>query len=98
MAWINVTVDIDGVTYLGHRQGIIFSIPFSSGLEVGNSFKADGAEHEVINISDLHGRGEVFVMDTKEVKYDKPKTRRASDRTGEQQVERQSDDGWHSKD
>ena len=78
MAWINTNIDIGGVSYLGHRQGIIFSVPFSSGLEVGDSFKADGDAFIAEAVTDLHGRGETLVIDSKEVKNDKSKARRVS--------------------
>lgn len=82
MAWINTNIDIGGVSYLGHRQGIIFSVPFSSGLEVGDSFKADGKTYIAETVTDLHGRGEALVIDSKEVKNDKPKARRDNPKSG----------------
>ena len=82
MAWINATVDFNGVTYLSHRRGIIFVVPHCSGLEVGDIFKADSSQFEVLTAVDLHDRGETLVMDTKEIKDDKPKARRVPDNTG----------------
>ena len=76
MAWINATVNFNGVTYLSHRRGIIFVVPHCSGLEVGDIFKADSSQFEVLTAVDLHDRGETLVMDTKEIKDDKPKARR----------------------
>ena len=98
MAWINSTVDFRGVSFLSHRRGIIFVVPFSSGLEVGDIFKADGSQFEVLTAVNLHDRGEVFVMDTKEVKDDKPKARRNGNKAGKLQVERESDDGRSGED
>ncbi len=76
MAWINADIEIDGVKYSGHRQNMFFSAPCASGLEVGDSFKADGVSYVAEEVSDLHGRGETLTIKTKEVKNDKPKTRR----------------------
>jgi len=76
MAWINATVEFDGVFYLSHRRGIIFVVPYCSGLEVGDSFKADGSQFEVLTAVNLHDRSEVILMDVKEVKNDKSKARR----------------------
>ena len=61
MAWINATVDFNGVTYLSHRRGIIFVVPHCSGLEVGDIFKADSSQFEVLTAVDLHDRGETLV-------------------------------------
>lgn len=98
MTWINSKVDVNGVSYLGHRQGIIFTIPCSSALSLGDTFGADGKTYTVEAISDLNQRGEVFIIDSKEVKNDKPKARRAGPRTGRAEVERKSDDGRSSSD
>ena len=68
MAWINATVEFNGVTYLSHKRGAIFVVPYVSGLEVGDSFKADNIEFEVLNAENLHGRGECLVMDVKQIK------------------------------
>ena len=78
MGWISVSVTANNVTYLAHRQGSIWTIPCSIGLEVGDSFEADGIFYTVDAMQDLHGRGEVYVIDATEVKNDKPKTRRTA--------------------
>ena len=98
MAWINATVDFNGVTYLSHRRGIIFVVPHCSGLEVGDIFKADSSQFEVLTAVDLHDRGETLVMDTKEIKDDKPKARRDASKSREESVGSQSDDGLSSED
>ncbi len=98
MAWINATVEFGGVSYLSHRRGVIFVVPCSSGLEVGDSFKADGSQFEVLKAVDLHGRGEVFVMDVKEVKDDKPKARRTKNKSGGSAISLQGVDGHHNED
>ena len=67
MAWINTVIEIDGVTYSGHRQNTFFSAPYASGLEVGDSFKADGVTYQADEVSDLHGRGETLTIKIKEV-------------------------------
>ena len=96
MAWINTNIEIDGVTYSGHRQNMFFSAPYASGLEVGDSFKADGASYVAEEVSDLHGRGETLTIKTTEVKNDKPKTRRDGDKSRSTKVQSKSDDGRDS--
>ncbi len=98
MAWINATVDFNGVTYLSHRRGIIFVVPHCSGLEVGDIFKADSSQFEVLTAVDLHDRGETLVMDTKEIKDDKPKARRTKNKSGGSAISLQGVDGHHNED
>jgi len=96
MAWINTNIEIDGVTYSGHRQNMFFSAPYASGLEVGDSFKADGVTYVAEEVSDLHGRGETLTIKITEVKNDKPKARRTGDKSGSAKVQSKSDDGRDS--
>ena len=96
MAWINTNIEIDGVTYSGHRQNTFFSAPYASGLEVGDSFKADGITYVAEEVSDLHGRGETLTIKITEVKNDKPKTRRTGDKSGSAKVQSKSDNGRDS--
>jgi len=96
MAWINTVIEIDGVTYSGHRQNMFFSAPYASGLEVGDSFKADGVTYVAEEVSDLHGRGETLTIKITEVKNDKPKARRTGDKSGSAKVQSKSDDGRDS--
>lgn len=98
MAWMNAQIELDGVTYLGHRQGLIFSMPASCGLKVGGKFSADGASFEVTNVTDLHGRGETFVLDVKEVKNDKPKTRGNAASNRKPEVQSEDNDGHDNED
>lgn len=98
MAWINATVEFGGVSFLSHRRGVIFVVPCSSGLEVGDSFKADGSQFEVLTAVNLHDRGEVLVMDTKEIKDDKPQARRAKNKSGGSGISLQGVDGHHNED
>lgn len=96
MAWINTVIEIDGVTYSGHRQNMFFSAPYASGLEVGDSFKADGITYVAEEVSDLHGRGETLTIKITEVKNDKPKARRTGDKSGSAKVQSKSDNGRDS--
>lgn len=98
MGWISVSVTANNVTYLAQRQGSVWTIPFVSGLEVGDSFEADGISYTVDAMQDLHGRGEVFVIDATEVKNDKPKTRRTKPKSGRSDVSMQSVDGHDNAD
>mgnify|MGYP003624320134 CR=1 FL=1 len=96
MAWTNINIEIDGVTYSGHRQNMFFSVPLVSGLEVGDSFKSDGVTYIADEVSDLHGRGETLTIKTTEVKNDKPKARRDGDKSRSTKVQSKSDDGRDS--
>ena len=98
MAWINSTVDFNGVTYLSHRRGIIFVVPHCSGLEVGDTFKADSSQFEVLTAVDLHDRGETLVMDTKEISDDKPKARRNGTRDRGTEVQSEDHNGHVNED
>ena len=73
-------------------------VPYCSGLEVGDSFKADGSQFEVLTAVNLHDRSEVILMDVKEVKNDKSKTRRTASKAGKPELESQSDDGRSGED
>lgn len=86
MAWVNTNIEFDGVIYLGHRQDTIFTVPLASAMNVGDTFKAEGNTWEVLALEDLNNRGEVYVIDAKEVKYDKPKARRVRPKSGEPDV------------
>ena len=98
MGWISVSVTANNVTYLAQRQGSIWTIPCVSGLEVGDSFEADDISYTVDAMQDLHGRGEVYVIDATEVKNDKPKTRRTKPKSGRSDVSMQSVDGHDNAD
>lgn len=82
MAWEKVQIHHNEVIYLGHAQGNMFSIPCTSGLGVGDSFKVEGREYEVTSAIDVADRGEVLLMNTMEVKNDKPKARRVPSKSG----------------
>ena len=97
MAWINAAVEFNGVTYLSHHRGAIFVVPYVSGLEVGDSFKANKIEYEVLNAENLHGRGECLVMDVKQIKKevsnDKSKARRNVSGNRRTRVQSKDNDG-----
>lgn len=83
MAWTNITANIKSDTFEGHVKGDAFTLPCSSGLEVGNSFKVSGKEYTVLEATDVGGRGETLLILTQnEVKNDKPKARRNADNSG----------------
>lgn len=85
MAWYKVRIDHNEVIYIGHAQGNMFSVPFSSGLKDGDTFESDGRTFEVTATLDVADRGEVLLINATEVKNDKPKTRTtdANDGTGD---------------
>ena len=98
MAWNNITVEFNGVSFLSHGNGNAFSIPFSAGLEVGDNFRAGENNYEVASVEDFMDRNEILIIQRNEVKNDKPKTRRNDNQAGGKDVELQSDDGRPSED
>lgn len=98
MGWISVSIRANNVTYLAQRQGSIWTIPCVSGIEVGDTFEAVNKTYKVDAMQDLHGRGEVYVIDATEVKNDKPKTRRASSKSRKTLLDSEGDDGRDSED
>lgn len=84
MAWTNITAKVKGDTFEGHVKGDAFTLPCSTGLEIGNSFKVGAKEYKVLEAIDVGGRGETLLILTQsEVKNDKPKARRVSSNTSE---------------
>ena len=98
MAWNSVSIEINGSTILGHMQGSTVSIPFSSGFEVGNSFKVGGVEYLIETAIDIAGRNEIILITAKEVKNDKPKTRRNVAKSGGSEVSSKNHDGRDNED
>lgn len=82
MAWKNITVEINGVTFLGHEKDGVFSLPFSTGLEKGDTFKVRGKSYQVIFTDNFLGRDEILLINAIGVKNDKSKARRVPDNTG----------------
>jgi len=76
MAWEKVTIHFNETMLLGHSRGTMFTIPCAAKFEVGDVITANGDQFEVTSVVDVAGRGEVFEIETKEVKNDKPKARR----------------------
>lgn len=93
MAWDAVTVQVDQSTYPSHRKGLTFSIPFSSGLEVGSSFKAGESEYKALSVTNVAKRDETLLVEAKEVKNDKPKARRNAVKSGQPDLDSESDAG-----
>ena len=82
MVWNNITVSVADDEFTSHCNGDLFSIPFSSGLKVGDSFQAGGKEHKVTSIDNIAGRDETILVNTIEVvKNDKSKKRRMPDKS-----------------
>lgn len=98
MAWKNITVEVNGVSFLSHVKKEAFTIPFSAGLGVGDNFKAGEKHYTVASVEDFMDRNEILIIQSNEVKNDKPKTRRNDNKTGGKNVELQSDDGRPSED
>ena len=93
MAWETLTINADGKDYTCHVQGSTFSIPCSSSLEVGNTFKVGAVVWEVTEAIDVAQRNEILLINAKEVKNDKSKKGRINNKSGGKVMELQSDNG-----
>ena len=94
MAWNNITVSVADDEFPSHCDGDLFSIPFSSGLKVGDSFRAGGKEHKVTSIDNIAGRDETILVNTIEVvKNDKSKKGRNNDKSSKSGVSLQNNNG-----
>ena len=93
MAWETITINVDGESFTCHAQGSTFSIPCSSNLEVGNSFKVGACVWEVTEAIDVAQRNEILLINAKEVKNDKSKKGRINNKSGGKVMELQSDNG-----
>ena len=86
MAWQAVKIVFNDIEYYSHVRDDLFSIPFSSGLEVGDSFKANGKTYIATKATNQLQRDEVLLVETKEKKSGKPKTRRDDPSNGATEV------------
>ena len=76
MAWEKVTIHFNETMILGHSRGTMFTVPFEVKFVEGDVITANKKQYQVTSVTDVAGRGEVFEIETKEVKDDKPKARR----------------------
>jgi hypothetical protein len=97
MGWQNTSVEVGEQTFSAHRKQNTFSVPCASGLEAGDTFKAEGKIYKASSLTDWLNRGEVFHVEVMEVKNDKPKTRRIADNTGSNDLDSKSNDGRSGK-
>jgi hypothetical protein len=77
MAWEKVTIHFNETMIAGHSRGTMFTIPCAAKFKVGDVITANNNKFKVTSVTDVAGRGEVFEIETKEVKDDKPKARRS---------------------
>ena len=77
MAWEKVTIHFNETMIAGHSRGTMFTIPCAAKFKVGDVITANNNKFKVTSVPDVAGRGEVFEIETKEVKDDKPKARRS---------------------
>jgi len=96
MAWEKVTIHFNETMLLGHSRGTMFTIPCAAKFVEGDIITANGKEFEVTSVIDVADRGEVFEIETKEVKSDKPKARRNAVESGGSDMDSKSDDGRNS--
>jgi hypothetical protein len=93
MGWQNTSVEVGDKTFSAHRKENIFSVPCASGLEAGDTFKAEGKIYKSSSLTDWLNRGEVFHIEVMEVKNDKPKARRNAAKSGQPEVSVQNQHG-----
>ena len=77
MAWEKVTIHFNETMILGHSRGTMFTVPFEVKFAEGDVLTVNKKQYKVTSVTDVAGRGEVFEVETKEVKDDKPKARRS---------------------
>ena len=96
MAWEKVTIHFNETMIAGHSRGTMFTIPCAAKFNEGDVITANGKEFKVTSVTDVAGRGEVFEIETQEVKSDKPKARRNAVESGGSDMDSKSDDGRNS--
>ena len=96
MAWEKVTIHFNEAMIAGHSRGTMFTIPCAAKFNEGDVITANGKEFKVTSVTDVAGRGEVFEIETQEVKSDKPKARRNAVESGGSDMDSKSDDGRNS--
>jgi|TARA_R100000278_G_C5429084_1_gene149435 hypothetical protein len=77
MAWEKVTIHFNETMILGHSRGTMFTVPCAVKFAEGDVITANKKQYQVTSVTDVADRGEVFEIETKEVKDDKPKARRS---------------------
>ena len=96
MAWEKVTIHFNDTMLAGHSRGTMFTIPCAAKFKVGDVITANDKQFKVTSVIDVTGRGEVFEIETEEVKSDKPKARRNAVESGGSDMDGKSDDGRNS--
>ena len=96
MAWEKVTIHFNDTMLAGHSRGTMFTIPCAAKFQEGDVITSNGKEFKVTSVTDVAGRGEVFEIETEEVKSDKPKARRNAVESGGSDMDSKSDDGRDS--
>jgi len=96
MAWEKVTIHFNETMLAGHSRGTMFTIPCAAKFQEGDVITSNGKEFKVTSVTDVAGRGEVFEIETEEVKSDKPKARRNAVESGGSDVDSKSDHGRDS--
>jgi hypothetical protein len=77
MAWEKVMIHFNETMISGHSRGSMFTVPCAVKFKKGDVITANDKQFKVTSVIDVAGRGEVFEIETKEVKDDKPKARRS---------------------
>ena len=101
MTWKTVNIKHNDVDFIGLVNGsnpLEFSLSAVSGVAVGDKLTVGSDKFEVTEVTDTAGRGELLRLITKEVKNDKPKARGTKPKSGEPDMERESDDGRTGED
>ena len=95
MAWVKVKVKTGDGEWVAQQSSTasnpVFSAPYDSALNSGDSFTVGSKAYTVINTVDFAQRGETLLVEAKESKDGKQKTRRTGDYSGGQEVSSESD-------
>ena len=90
MSWETVEVSVNGKTLSAYKKtvgdGLEWTIPCYSDLEVGGVFECGGQSYTAESCVDFANRGEVFIVKTQEASDAKSKTRRTRDSSGGEEV------------
>lgn len=92
MAWVPVDIVLDGRTVAAskHHSGV-FSVPFGLAVTVGDIFTCDGMLFETLSVTDLNNRGEVYILQVKEVEDEQQEAWGTDDQDGIDGIEWEGD-------
>jgi len=101
MAWLSVEIEVDGSTFSGwvkSNSQCDFVMGFSSGLEVGNHFKAGGKSYIAESVINVANRNEELLISGKEITNAKPKARGTGGKPQRPKLSMQDNNGRNNED